>query len=206
MNVITHMLVGWTLAEHTTNSPRDRALITVASVVPDLDGLGMIVDIAAPHVGWTVQWYERFHHQLLHGLPGALLCTALMAIYATQRWRAALLILISFHLHLLGDLLGSRGGGVTDIWPIHYLAPLSREWTFAWSGQWPLASWQNTAVTVALMVYAMALAVRRGYSPVGLVSARSDKVFVETLRARWRSMVPRCSPSARRTCRTSSHW
>ena len=122
MNIITHLLVGWTLAEHTTKSPRDRALITVASVVPDLDGLGLIVDMAAPTFNWTVQWYERFHHQLLHGIPGALVCTALLTCFARERWRAACLIFVSFHLHLLGDLLGSRGGGVTDSRsaPYHY--------------------------------------------------------------------------------------
>ncbi len=188
MNVVTHLLVGWTLAEHTTKSPRDRVLITAASVVPDLDGLGLIVDMAAPHFGWTVQWYERFHHLLLHGIPGALVCTALMAFFANERWRAAGLIFVSYHLHLLGDLLGSRGSGETDIWPIHYLEPLSSQLTYAWSGQWALSGWQNTTVTVVLMAYAFALAVQRGYSPVGLFSTRGDAAFVETLRRRWRSL------------------
>jgi inner membrane protein len=188
MNIITHLLVGWTLAEHTTKSPRDRALITVAGVVPDLDGLGLMVDAAAPLFNWTVQWYERFHHQLLHGIPAALLITALLACLARERWRAACLIFVSFHLHLLGDLLGSRGSGVTDIWPIHYLAPLSNQLTFAWSGQWPLSGRQNTSITVVLLAYMFVLAVQRGYSPVSLVSARADKAFVETLRRRWRSL------------------
>jgi len=188
VNVVTHLLVGWTLAEHTTKSPRDRMLIAVASVAPDLDGLGLIVDAAAPLSGWTVQWYERFHHLLLHGIPGALLCTALLAWFARERLRATCLIFVSYHLHLLGDLLGSRGSGVADIWPIHYLAPLSGGMTFAWSGQWALSGWQNTTLTVVLMAYAFALAVRRGYSPVGLFSARADAAFVETLRRRWRSV------------------
>ena len=131
MNVITHLLVGWTLAEHTTKSPRDRALITVASVVPDLDGLGLIVDAAAPLFNWTVQWYERFHHQLLHGIPGALVVTALLTCFATERWRAACLIFISFHLHLLGDLLGSRGGGVSDDFPLAYAYAAARTLRFA---------------------------------------------------------------------------
>jgi len=188
MHVVTHLLMGWTLAEHTTKSPRDRALITFASVAPDLDGLGLIVDAAAPLFDWTMQWYDRFHHLLLHGLPGALLCTALFACFARQRPYTAGLVFVSYHLHLLGDLLGSRGGGETAIWPIHYLAPLSDGLTFAWGGQWPLTSWQNTTLTVVLMVYALVLAVRRGYSPVGLFSARADAVFVETLRQRWRSL------------------
>ena len=187
MNVVTHLLVGWTLAEHTTKSPRDRALITAAAVLPDLDGLGLIVDAAAPTFGWTVQWYERFHHVLLHGIPGALLYTALFAIFTQERWRAACLILVSYHLHLLGDLLGSRGSGPSDIWPIHYLEPLSRELTVSWSGQWALSGWQNMTLTVVLMAYVFFLAVRRGYSPVGLISARADAVFVETLRRRFRS-------------------
>ncbi len=45
-----------------------------------------------------------------------------------------------------------------------------------------------TAASVVLMAYAFALAVRRGYSPVGLFSARGDAAFVETLRRRWRSL------------------
>ncbi len=186
MNIITHALVGWTLAEHTTKSPRDRALITAASVLPDLDGLGLIVDMAAPYFGWTVQWYERFHHVLLHGIPGALICTALMTCFARDRWRAAGLIFISYHLHLLGDLVGSRGSGAADIWPIHYLEPLSHALTVSWSGQWALSGWQNTTLTVVLLAYAFVLAVQRGYSPVGLFSTRGDAAFVATLRRRFR--------------------
>ena len=45
MNVVTHLLVGWTLAEHTTKSPRDRALITAASDGP---GQGTTVTIQLP--------------------------------------------------------------------------------------------------------------------------------------------------------------
>ena len=191
MHIVTHLLVGWTLAEHTTKSPRDRALIAWASVVPDLDGLGLIVDLIAPWVGWTVQWYDRFHHVLLHGLPGALLCAGLCACFAERRAATAVLVFVSYHLHILGDLLGSRGGGETAIWAVHYLSPVSDAMTVSWSGQWPLTSWQNTTLTVALMIYALALAVQRGYSPVGLFSKRADAVFVETVRARWQLLQKR---------------
>ena len=184
MHVVTHLLAGWAVAEHATESPRDRALIAWASVVPDLDGLGLIADALAPWFGGTMQWYDRYHHALLHGLPGALLCTGLFACFAKQRLNAAAWIFVSCHLHLLGDLLGSRGGAENAIWPIRYLSPFSESLTIAWSGQWPLTSWQNTTITIVLMAYALALAVRRGYSPVGLFSARADAVFVETLKRR----------------------
>jgi hypothetical protein len=105
VHIVTHLLVGWTLAEHTTKSPRDRALITWASVVPDLDGLGLLVDFIAPWLDWTVQWYERYHHVLGHSLPAALVCTVIFACFARQRLATACLVFVSFHLHLLGDLL-----------------------------------------------------------------------------------------------------
>ncbi|HEY6823941.1 MAG TPA: metal-dependent hydrolase [Steroidobacteraceae bacterium] len=185
MHVATHLLMGWTLAEHTTKTPRDRALVAWASVVPDLDGLGLLVDAAAPFTGGTMQWYDRYHHMLLHGLPGAVLFTAILACFASDRLRTALLVLASYHLHLLGDLLGSRGGAENALWPIHYLAPFSDAITLSWQGQWPLTSWQNTALTMALMAYAIALAIARGRSPVGLFSRRADEIFVQTLRHRF---------------------
>jgi LexA-binding, inner membrane-associated putative hydrolase len=185
MHVVTHLLVGWTLAERTTKNPRDRALVAWASVAPDLDGLGLPVDAIASMVGGTMQWYDRFHHMLLHGLPGAVLFTAVLACFATQRLRTAFLVLVSYHLHLLGDLLGSRGSGSDALWPIHYLAPFSNAWTASWQGQWPLTSWQNTSLTVALMAYAIAFALTHGRSPVGLFSQRADEVFVQALRRRF---------------------
>lgn len=186
MHVVTHLLIGWTAAEHTVKTRRDKALVAWASVAPDLDGLGLPVDWTCRALGYETAFYEEYHRMALHGLPGAVLVTALFAMLAQERMRAAPWIFISYHLHLLGDVLGSRGSAPTDIWPIHYLAPVSDALSIAWTGQWPLTSWQNTALTIALMVYAVALAIRRGYSPVGMFSARADAAFVETLRARWR--------------------
>ena len=188
MHVVTHLLIGWTAAEHTVKARRDKALVAWASVAPDLDGLGLPVDWACRALGYETAFYEEYHRMALHGLPGAILITVLFAVLVQERMRAVPWIFISYHLHLLGDVLGSRGSAPTDIWPVHYLAPVSDALSIAWSGQWPLTSWQNTALTIALMVYAVVLAIRRGYSPVGLFSARADAVFVETLRARWRAL------------------
>ena len=58
MHVVTHLLVGWTVATHTAKSSRDRALITWASVVPDIDGLGLLADWAGGafnSVGWLLR-------------------------------------------------------------------------------------------------------------------------------------------------------
>jgi inner membrane protein len=90
--------------------------------------------------------------------------------------------LVAVHLHFLCDVLGSRGATAEDIWGIYYFAPFSLAHEIAWKGQWELVSWQNTAVSAALLLVIMVRAAARGYSPVGLVSKRADAVFVATLR------------------------
>jgi hypothetical protein len=44
MSPVTHALVGWILANSIPLSRRERALVMGAGVVPDLDGLGLLVD------------------------------------------------------------------------------------------------------------------------------------------------------------------
>lgn len=188
MHPVTHLLIGWTVAEHAVQDRRDKALVAWASVVPDLDGLGLPVDWICRALGYDTAFYEQFHRVALHGLPGAVLITALFTCFARERLRAAPWIFVSYHLHLLGDVLGSRGSNPTDIWPIHYFSPVSDAHSIAWAGQWPLTGWQNTSLTVVVMAYAVALAIRRGYSPVGLFSVRADGRFVAALQARWRAI------------------
>jgi hypothetical protein len=65
---------------------------------------------------------------------------------------------------------------------------LSEGLTINWSGQRPLTSWQNTAIMALLMVYALALALRRGYSPVSLFSAKADAGFGAVLCKRWNAL------------------
>lgn len=188
MHIVTHLLIGWTVAEHVTEKPRDRALITWCSVIPDLDGIGLPIDWAGRALGFEWSLYEQFHRVALHGLPGAILFAILVALIADEKARAAIWAFFTFHLHLLGDIAGSRGSNPEDIWPVHYLEPVSNAVTFSWAGQWPLTSWQNSALTAVLMVYAIVLATRRGYSPVSLFNAQADKKFVEILRKRWRKL------------------
>jgi hypothetical protein len=90
---------------------------------------------------------------------------------------------LSFNLHLLGDLLGARGQG-DDFWAVPYFWPLSDK-DYYWSGQWPLNGWQNFVITGVLLSLMLFLAVKRGYSPVEMVSPRADQAFVRTLRNRF---------------------
>ena len=167
MHVVTHLLVGWAVAEHTVKERRDKALVAWASVVPDLDGLGLLADWAGGAFGATGGYYEQFHRVLLHGLPGAIACATLFACFARQKVLVALWAFVTYHLHLLGDVLGSRGGGANDFWPVWYLSPLSDAMTFEWSGQWPLTG-RGLRPAFCLVFIARAEAGYRLARPAGL--------------------------------------
>jgi len=186
---ITHFLGSWLIACATTNNSRDRKLVTVAGILPDLDGLGLVLDVARSlSTGQenTFHYYQQYHHYLSHGWPGALVATGFLVCFGRERWRVALLCLLTFHLHLVCDLLGSRGPTPGDLWPIAYAEPLFHHPVFFWKGQWRLDGWQNRIICVGLVLTELGLAARRGYSCVEVFSRRADQVFVAVLR-KWRA-------------------
>ena len=90
--------------------------------------------------------------------------------------------LITFHLHLLCDLLGSRGPSLADLWPICYSELLFRHPVWFWRGQWRLDGWENTSIFIVIFALALWVAVKRGYSFVEVISQRADSIFVGVLR------------------------
>jgi len=151
-------------------------------VLPDFDGLGIVFDLARgthPAMGL----YAEYHHVLGHNLAAALIASALAFAVARRRALCAALVCLSFHLHLLGDLVGSAGPE-RSIWTLSYLYPFSDR-AFAWQGQWELNAWPNILVTVVLLAVIAVLAVRRGRTPVELVSTRADAAVVAALRGRF---------------------
>lgn len=186
MSPVTHFLLSWTLAERSATTRRERAWITFAGIAPDLDGLGLMVDVANQAFGRPESlWFEKFHHSLLHGLPGAALLLVAAALSGVRQGRTFLLLLASFHLHLLCDVVGSRGPSPKDIWSIDYLGPLSHAWNWSWSQQWPLNGWQNFTLSALLILGCLVRTVRTGVSPASLFSQRVDAIVVATLRRRW---------------------
>lgn len=183
MSPETHLLASWIIAAKTTDNPRDCRLVTLAGILPDLDGLGVFVDMWGESFGMKpTQLYGQYHHYLLHGVVAGVLIASLLACVARQHWRVAGLALLVFHFHLLCDLAGSRGPSPSDLWPIHYLGPFSREPVWLWQGQWRLDGWFNRYFTVALFLVALWLPVKLGHSVVGVFSRRGDAVFVGVLR------------------------
>lgn len=192
MSPITHLFASWLVAAKTTDNLRDRRLVALSGLAPDLDGLGIAADFTrhALQGGEDFFYYQKFHHTLLHGVFGAALIALVLACFAERRGRVLLLSFLAAHLHFLCDLAGSRGPGVEDNWPIHYLMPFTRDWTWHWRHQWPLDAWPNRILTFALLVACFHQAVRLGDSCVGVFSRRADSVFIAVLRkwhAHWRA-------------------
>jgi hypothetical protein len=183
------LLASWIVAVKTTDNLRDRRLVALAGVAPDLDGLGMILDIATGRFANNkLFYYPEYHHWLTHGLPAALVCAVVLAVLGRRRWQVFWLSLLMFHLHLLFDLLGSRGPDKGDLWAIYYFGPISQNPMWTWKHQWRLDGWQNTVLTLVLFVWALWLAIRHGDSFIGVFNHRWDKVFVEVLR-KWYSRL-----------------
>jgi inner membrane protein len=186
MNPITHILTGWCVAEAFPRlTMRQRAVVTIAAVAPDVDGLGILADLATRHSRRPLLWWTEYHHVLGHNLLFALITAfAAAALARGNRAITATVALVAVHLHILGDLAGSRGPDDYQ-WPIPYLYPFAAEPQLTWSGQWYLNAWPNVAITIALMILTGYLASRRGYSVIGLLSRRADAAFVAALRNRF---------------------
>jgi inner membrane protein len=183
MSPVTHFLTGWALANVARLDRRDRALVTLAVVVPDIDGLGFIPELLTRGSSHPLLWFSQYHHAL-HTLLFALVVTAIGYAFATRRWLTAALMFVGFHIHLLEDVAGARGPD-GYAWPIPYLLPFSNRWNWTWAGQWGLNSWPNVAITFALLILLFYIAIKRGRSPLEFVSAAADQTFVRTLRARF---------------------
>ena len=185
MTPLTHLVGSWLVASATTNNPRDRKLVTLAGVLPDADGLGMLADFAKSWVTGkecTFAYYQQYHHLLLHGWPGAILVSGLLTLFARQRWRVLGLCLLTYHLHLLCDLVGSRGPTPGDLWPICYSEPLFRHPIWFWRHQWALDGWQNQTLFGVIFAISFWVAVKKGCSFVEVLGTRLDGVFVGVLR------------------------
>ena len=65
MSPITHFLGSWLVASVVTDNPRDRKLVTLAGVLPDADGPGLIAED-------LTEALPAVYRRLLAGLASAL--------------------------------------------------------------------------------------------------------------------------------------
>ena len=184
MNPITHFLVSWDIANVAPLERRDRALVTIAGVIPDIDGFGAIPELLTRNSDHPLFWWTDYHHILGHNLSFGLIVVLGSFAIAKKRWKTALLAFLTFHLHIFGDVLGGRGPDGYQ-WPIPYLYPFSDAWLLVWKGQWELNAWPNFVVTGIALFLMFFFAWKLGFSPLEMISTSADHAFVQTLRKRF---------------------
>jgi hypothetical protein len=57
-----------------------------------------------------------------------------------------------------------------------------------WNGQWPLDSWINRVLTVALFFWSLWIAIPLGYSFVSVFNRKVDEIFLGVLR-KWKGLL-----------------
>ena len=62
MSPATHLLASWVIADRAALTRRNRNLVTWCGVLPDLDGLGLGVDIANALLGRPETAYYHISH------------------------------------------------------------------------------------------------------------------------------------------------
>ena len=122
----THLLISWSCANATDLSRRDR---TLAGIAPDVDGFGYVAD----YLRLTNDLYCHFHHIWGHNIGACLVYLFISLLVAKRKVLATSLAAITFHLHLICDVISGRGPDDYQ-WPVPYLLPFSDAWNWTWSG------------------------------------------------------------------------
>jgi membrane-bound metal-dependent hydrolase YbcI (DUF457 family) len=152
LHFFTHVGIGWIVAALGPGPRKDRWLIVLAAVVPDLDGVGIL---------WSEHAYHVTHRVVGHSVLFGLALIAAVAMLADRRSITAALAGLSFVLHVLLDLAGTGGP------PISYLWPLSAQ-GLTYDRHWVLRSWPNVVVMALTLLGVIATAwwrARRRSSP-----------------------------------------
>lgn len=146
---LTHVGLSWIVANLARIPTRDRVIVVLAGTLLDLDGAGLV---------WSEEAYVAMHRAAGHGLVLAVLIVLVALLLGHTPRITVPLAVVSFHLHLALDLVGT--GGL----PIRYLWPLTdRAWSY--EGHWVLASWPNVAVMALTAAGVLAIAWRRRGRP-----------------------------------------
>ena len=180
-----HLLSSWLIANSFGLGRRERRLVTLAGIIPDLDGIGLIMDQINLIQHHETFYYESYHHLFGHNLfTGLGIAIAVSLIAVKCKIKLFSLSLLVYNFHLLCDILGSKGPDGYQ-WPIKYLYPVFPRYEMVWSGQWELNAWQNNVFLIAMLGIAILWSYKQRYSFVEVFSARLDHEVFLALDRRW---------------------
>lgn len=88
----------------------------LAGIIPDLDGIGIIVDFITCTFGLPeTVFYQSWHRVSGHGIAAALLFTVFAVATSIDKIRTIIASFLNIHLHFFCDFIGSRGITVDDL-------------------------------------------------------------------------------------------
>jgi len=186
MNLITHGLIGWCISQRICKSRRDAAIVTIGSIIPDIDSLGVVLDLFSGGGSENLVLYSSYHHVLSHNLLAAAVLALLTCLFSRDKLTIAALFFLQFHLHLFCDLIGAKGPD-GEQWPIYYFFPFSKDFFITWSGQWEINAWPNILITGVSLFFFLRQARDLGFSALWYLSSRADEAFINALRLRFPS-------------------
>jgi hypothetical protein len=68
LSPVTHYLLSWMVANSAKLARKERAVVTLAGVAPDLDGLGIVPEWLTRNSAHPLNWFSEYHHTLGHNL------------------------------------------------------------------------------------------------------------------------------------------
>ncbi|MHC4215459.1 MAG: metal-dependent hydrolase [Planctomycetota bacterium] len=172
-----HFVISWVLSNLNYENRRDRIVTTICGIIPDLDGLGFIIDKAVGN--GLYEYYAAFHHKACHNIL-ALFIVAIAAFLICKRklWPAFVSAFV-YLVHLALDFVGS-GYEEGYTWPIYPFWPFSDyELNLTW--QWPLTNWKNTAIAAVFLLAVIYIAVKKRRTFLEVFSKRLDMYCIKLL-------------------------
>lgn len=166
-----HLLISWLSTVEVLKERRERVLVTLSGIAPDLDGAGIIVDTITE----TTDYYFKYHHYLGHSIFSAFFFATIAATLAkTQKSIVWLMSFLLVHVHILCDVIGSKGPDGYQ-WPIYYFYPLNSKYELTWTHQWELDAWQNQVTMGVLFSISLYYAAKKKMTFLEVFSQRLDK-------------------------------
>ncbi|WP_444997390.1 metal-dependent hydrolase [Aliikangiella sp. IMCC44359] len=167
----SHLMMSWLGSAQIFYQRRERVLVTLSGVLPDIDGFGIIID----KITGVTNLYYQYHHYLGHNIFSAMFFSTLLSFIAkNQKVKVFLFSFFLIHLHITCDVIGSKGPDGYH-WPIYYFYPLDSSLGLTWKYQWELSSWPNTAITISLFLLCTYDANRKKFSFLEVFSQRLDR-------------------------------
>lgn len=94
----SHLLMSWLTTIEIVKGRRERALVALTGLAPDLDRAGIIIDFFTG----TTHYYFKYHHYVGHSFLFAFLTASIAAFLAkSQKILVWFLFVVVVHLHFI---------------------------------------------------------------------------------------------------------